>query len=180
MKQKLKTIGDFLSIIFLGLMAFYLAVEVFVPSMTLTIFGFKPYRVITTSMEPFINRGDLVIDTRFDIEQLEQGMIVTFYADVDYNGVKDIVTHYVHSVTGNATDGYIIRTIRANGTTQDPWILSEDDIIGLYLFHIPLVGSLMEFLQSPFGIAIVVIDAVALIAIIMLLSDKSKKPESKG
>lgn len=171
-KNIIKNSGTFLSSVLLGLMAFYLALEIFVPTMTLPIFGFKPYRVITTSMEPVINRGDLVIDGRFDISALQPNDIITFEADVDYDGDRDIVTHYVYSITGNETEGYIIRTIRQAGITADPWILTEDDIIGRYLFHIPFVGYVAEFVQTPLGIVVIVIDGIALVAIILLLSYK--------
>ncbi len=169
-KKLIKNIMTFVSSVVLGLMAFYLALEVFVPTMTLPIFGFKPYRVITTSMEPVINRGDLVIDGRFDIATLQPNDIITFEADVDYDGDKDIVTHYVYSITGNATEGYFIRTIRYAGVTSDPWILEEEDIIGRYLFHIPFVGYVAEFMQTPLGIMVIAMDGIALIAIILIIS----------
>lgn len=174
MKKMINKIASIAMTVVIGILAFYIAVELFVPSMTLSIFGFKPFQVITVSMEPVLNVDDIVIVKRFNIEELEVNDIITFSADVDYNGVKDTVTHYIYSITELPSGDYQIRTIRHNGVTPDPWILAEDDIYGLYSFHIPALGIFANFIRSPFGIAIIIVDIAALLGIIYLLKKAPK------
>lgn len=175
MKKIMNQFGKIAMTIVIGILALYIALEIFVPSMTLSVFGFKPYQVITVSMEPVLHVDDIVIVQRFDIDELEVNDIITFRADVDYNGVKDTVTHYIYSITELPDGEYQIRTIRQNGVTADPWILAEEDILGLYAFHIPALGIFANFIRSPFGVAIIIIDVAALIGILYLLK---KNPQT--
>jgi signal peptidase len=140
--------------------------------MTIKVFGFKPYVVITESMEPVINVNDMVVVRQFDMDEAEVGDIITFNADIDYNGTQEVVTHYIYSITDdNGTT--IIRTNRYFDEDATPipdtWLLTEDDVLGAYWFQIPKLGFLVQFLKSPFGIAAILVNAGVITAIVLLL-----------
>lgn len=179
-KEKSKFIGNIVFIIFAGLLLFYILLEAFLPDMTIKIFQFKPYVVITESMEPVLNVNDMVVVYNVDPDKLEVGDIITFRADIDYNGSKEIVTHYIHSITEDVNGNLEFRTNRYGSTVPDTWKLSEQEIIGVYGFHIGKIGIVLEFLRSPFGIAALGVNVVIIGAIVYIVkSDKKGKMKTE-
>jgi signal peptidase len=156
----------------IGFFLIYIIVQLFLPNMSVKVFGFKPYIVITESMEPVISVNDMVVDRKFKLDKAKEGDIVTFLADIDYNGTKEVVTHYIYSIN-EVNDTAIIRTHRyyAPGETvvPDTWLLSPDDILGTYWFTLPKVGYLTNYLKSPYGIVTIIINIGIISGIVYLV-----------
>lgn len=183
-KEMIKLLGTIFFFIFSGLLILFILLESFLPDTTVKVFQFKPYTVITESMEPVINVGDMAIvtnPTANKLDALEVGDIITFNADIDYNGTKEIVTHYVFSITENSQGDRVIRTNRYGSTTPDPWILSDADVLGVYAFRIPWIGNLVNFIKSPYGIAAIVVNVLVIGGIVYIVKSGKKeelvKPE---
>lgn len=164
--------------VFAGILISYILIEVVLPSQTIKIFQFKPYVVVTESMEPVIKVNDLIIVTNPNLDKLEVGDIITFEADIDYNGTKEVVTHYIYSIETNLQGVRVFQTIRNGGTVPDVWTLTDQDILGTYAFRIPFLGTIINFVKSPFGIAAVSVNVVVIISIIYIIK-VSKKEEIK-
>ncbi|MCF7930394.1 MAG: signal peptidase I [Acholeplasmataceae bacterium] len=164
--------------VFAGILISYILIEVVLPSQTIKIFQFKPYVVVTESMEPVIKVNDLIIVTNPNLDKLEVGDIITFEADIDYNGTKEVVTHYIYSIETNLQGVRVFQTIRNGGTVPDVWTLTDQDILGTYAFRIPFLGTIINFVKSPFGIAAVSVNVVVIISIIYIIK-ASKKEEIK-
>lgn len=180
-KKVYKFIKTILFYIILFLLSMYVVFEIFIPNQTVKVFGFKPYNVMTQSMEPVLNVNDMIIVKNFKVEDLEVDDIITFYADIDYNGEKEIVTHYIYSITEDAPGEYTIRTNRYYSDDQSPvadtWRLNENDVLGLYSFKIPYLGYVTEFFKSPFGIAALVVNAAIITTIVILIKRENKKKD---
>ncbi len=176
-KTTMKTVGTIAFFIFSGLLVLYILLELFVPDMTIKVFQFKPFVVITESMEPVIDVDDMVVVFNPNVDNLVVGDIITFKADIDYNGTKETVTHYIHSITENTDGDRIFRTNRYGSTTPDTWILQEEDIIGVYGFRIPQLGVLINFIKSPFGIAAISVNLIVIGAIVYLVKSGKKHEE---
>jgi len=178
-KKIYKLVKSVLFYIVVAFLSLFIIFEIFMPRQTVKVFGFKPYNVITQSMEPVLNVNDLIIVKNFDVEDLEIDDIITFYADIDYNGEKEIVTHYINSIAQNSEGDYVIRTNRYHDEDEDAivdtWILYEDDVLGLYSFKIPYLGYVTEFFKSPFGIAAIVVNAGIIAAIVILIKREKKE-----
>lgn len=166
-----------------GILVLYIAISIFMPEKTVKVFGFKPYIVITESMEPDIMVFDLIIVKNPKIDELEVDDIITFYADMNYDGEKDVITHYIYSINENDDGDLIFRT---NGyfeneadTFPDYWLLGEDDILGQHALTIPKLGYLVQFVKSPFGIAALVVNAGVIAGIIYLIKKSDVKVEEK-
>ncbi|MFW5841806.1 MAG: signal peptidase I [Bacillota bacterium] len=163
----------------IGILFFYILLEIFMPRQTINIVQVKPFIVVTQSMEPVINVDDLAFVRNVDIDKLEEEDIITFYADINYDGEEEIVTHYIYSIDDNGSGEPVIRTRRyfedEDDIIADTWQLSEEDIIGQYMFKIPKIGVPIRFLQSPFGIAALVVNAAVITGIVILLKEDKKK-----
>ncbi|MBU1143142.1 MAG: signal peptidase I [Firmicutes bacterium] len=176
-KKTMKTVGTIAFFIFSGLLVLYILMELFIPDMTIKVFQFKPFVVITESMEPVIDVDDMVVVFNPNLDKLEVGDIITFKADIDYNGTKETITHYIHTITENNDGDRIFRTNRYGSTVPDTWILRDADIIGVYGFRIPQLGVFINFIKSPFGIAAVSVNLIVIGAIVYLVKSGKKQEE---
>lgn len=182
-RKYIKLISNIVFYVLGFLLIMYILLQAFIPQATIKFFGFKPYNVITISMEPVINKNDLIFVKNPKVENLEVGDIITFEADIDYNLEKEIVTHYIYSIT--IEDGErVFRTARHDkitglpSQTPDIWRLTDDEIIGQYWFRIPKIGLIVSFFQSPFGVATIIVNIIVIGAIIYLVkTDKKGKAE---
>ena len=162
-----------------GVLVLYISIAIFIPDKTVKVFGFKPYVVITNSLEPYINVNDLIIVKKPKIDDLEEEDVITFMADINYDGEKEVVTHYIYSITENNNGDTIIRTHRyfEDGVTVIPdyWVIGADDVLGQYVFKINKLGYIVQFLKSPFGIAAVVVNVGVAAGIVYLIKKGDPK-----
>ncbi len=119
----------------LALAALVIVAGLLVYAWSVGIMFWKPYAIVTGSMEPTLNRGDLVILEK--PRDIQVGDIITYR----YKGVP--VTHrvidVVGTVVGETPDGYYITKGDANAQ-PDPYKVRPDDIIGEVRYRLPLLG----------------------------------------
>jgi len=133
------------------------------------------------SMEPIIMTGDLVvIDSSVNLDDLLPGDIIAVDPGVDVNGdgINDVIVHYLDSVT--TVDG--VREYRTKpeiSDDQDPWILTDEDIIGIYVLKISKVGSFLMFAQSTFGKIVLIADVLVIYALFEIIFADDKKNKNK-
>ena len=103
-KHLMKKIGNIVFYIFASILLMFIVLELFLPSKTMDILGFKGFVVVSPSMEPKIKVNDLVIVTKVEETDLEIGQIITFYTYLPTNSIdneghtiykKSKVTHYL-------------------------------------------------------------------------------------
>jgi signal peptidase len=111
------------------------------------VFGYRTMTMLTGSMAPEINPGDVTVTTPLAVDSIRTGMIVSYHIPVDDHHV---VTHRVVSVE-HGTDGTV--TIQTKGDANnaaDPWkaTLSGDTAYQVRAV-IPHLGRVIEALRSP-------------------------------
>src|SRR3954470_14592829 len=82
------------------------------------VFGYRTMTMLTGSMAPAIDPGDVVVTTPLDVSDVSEGMIISYHIPVDDHRV---VTHRVIDVT-HASDGTV--TVHTQGDANadpDPW-----------------------------------------------------------
>jgi signal peptidase I len=136
------------------------------------------YVIGSDSMEPVIMVGDVVIiDTTYDLDELHEGDIIAFYADIRQNGTIVVVVHYLYSIT--EVDG--IRTFKTKpeiSDSTDPWELVDADIVGLHVLTVPKVGPILLFAQSTIGRIVIIGDIVLIYLVLEMFKPKKKKATS--
>lgn len=117
-----------------------------------TIIRYRFYTVLTNSMEPIIPTYSLVCVKRFkedEVINLSSQQIITFNAN--RFGKNIVITHRFNKTEIDENGDTIYRT-NAEGTDNlDVYKTKRNDLIGTYIFHIPLIGKFILFLQSKFG-----------------------------
>ena len=115
-----------------------------------------PFIVLTDSMDPVIKAGDMIICTKVDDKTtLKKGDIITFF-DPAGTGLS-VVTHRIDEdpiVTESGKLEFI--TKGDNNNTQDIYPVSEDKVIAVYKFRIPILGRVSLFMSTTPGLIICV------------------------
>ena len=139
---------------------------------------YEHYVIRTNSMEPVINVNDIVfIDSSVSTDDLQVEDIVAVKADINNDGTKEVVVHYLYSI--DETNGVKTYQTHPYGIdTPDRWTVSEADIIGIYSFKIPKIGMLLMFAQSTIGRIVLIADLFIIFYLIDIVS-KSKKNEDE-
>lgn len=161
-----KIIGYTLFFIVFGYILFYSVFNLIKPNLTTKFLGFKPYVILTQSMEPKIKPNDVVITVKHDFEDLKSGDIITF---VDPKS-KKVVTHYFdrYDATTDNSEGLYIRTKNNKGV--DIWKIDNYHYIGKVSTIIPSFGLFFKFFQSPIGIFLFIVIVAIIIAIFVVVS----------
>lgn len=122
-----------------------------------SVLGFTPLTVVSGSMSPGIETGDMVI-IRKGNKNIKPGDIVTYRLE------NVLVTHRVKYISdANAAEVFITKG-DANGI-PDFKTVERSQILGKYMFRIPMGGYLKASLRGLNGILIIV--GLILIAIMI-------------
>ena len=119
----------------------------------------KYYVVMTDSMYPVISTNSLVYTKAYDFNQLKEGDIISFYADVNLDTKKEVIIHYFDSYE-KINDEVFIRTKKIDSKNLDSWKITKNDFIGIYFFKVPKIGKLIRYLISPLGIVNIILGII--------------------
>jgi signal peptidase len=174
----LKNIGNIIGWVVIFVLAGYIIINTFLPQYSIPIFGFKAVTVESDSMTGKFEIGDLVFITRVDEENLKEYDIITFNIDYNNDGKKDYVTHYFSSWVNDAHLAFKTRNEKSG--LLDNWVISRDELVGSYVFHIQFVGHIINFIQSPIGLATIGVNIIIIGVIIYLVKvDKKNKKDTE-
>lgn len=126
-----------------------------------SISGIFPMIVLTDSMQPEINGGDLIIGHTIDAADVKVGDVISFF-DPAGNGTS-VVTHRVTQVLDEGGE-LSFRTRGDNNNAEDQFAVPADRLIGIYQRRIPGAGHLAMFMQTTAGFVICVIVPLVLFA----------------
>lgn len=177
MRDILENVKLVISMTIIGAILLYIGTTIFMPDMTIKIFRVQPFIIVTESMEPVYNVNDVVVATTFNIDEAEVGDVITFKADIDYNGTLEVITHYIYEIDRSG-DEAIIRTNRhfdeGETITPDTWLIPASDVLGTISFHVPYLGLLIGFVKSIYGMVIIGVNII-IFGAVKFLNNKAKK-----
>ena len=113
--------------------------------------GKFPMIVLTDSMYPVIEAGDLIICNTAEADEIRVNDVISFY-DPMGSGTS-VVTHRVLEIV--TEDGEIsFRTKGDNNNAEDTALVPADNLIGIYQSRIAMVGHVAMFMQTTPGLIV--------------------------
>ena len=116
--------------------------------------GFTPLSVVSDSMAPTFQAGDLILIRSCDPASLKEGDIVTFHTII--NNEFALNTHRIAEIQGQA-DARSYVTKGDNNDIADIHMITDGDIVGKYVARLPHFGRVVEFLSSSMGFLLVIV-----------------------
>lgn len=134
-----------------------------------SVFGYKPFMVLSGSMESEILKGDLIITKIVDPETLKVDDIIAFR---DNEGT--VTTHRIIDIVEIEGVTYFV-TKGDNNNSQDQNLVEFEDVEGIYIKRIPGIGNAMNSLADPNTIIIVVLGVTVIFAVGFMINSKKEK-----
>ncbi len=111
------------------------------------VFGYRTATMLTGSMSPGINPGDIVIDTQQPVSKVAIGQIITYQIPVEDHRVE---SHRVIWVGHDSTGHVLIRTKGDANPIADPWTATlGDGPVWRVRGVIPMAGKAIRALRTP-------------------------------
>lgn len=117
-----------------------------------SMFGYSYYNILTTSMQSTIPQGSFILVKQTPGEELQVGDDITFFKNEN-----TIVTHRIIGIQANYEDSgqYGFRTQGTDNPAPDQEITYEGNVIGKVVFHIPMLGFVLEYIANNIWIVVI-------------------------
>jgi signal peptidase len=129
--------------------------------------GYQTSTMLTGSMAPLINPGDVVVTVDTPASELNVGDVITYHIPVDDHRVE---THRIIDITRSADGTTTVRTKGDANNGADPWAAT---LIGSHAdrhaFTVPYLGHAIRALREPMMLNTLMYGAPAA-AVLMLLT----------
>jgi signal peptidase I len=130
--------------------------------------GYRTMTMLTASMAPEIDPGDVTIVTPIKVSEVTEGMVITYHKPIDDHS---LVTHRVVSVETAGNGSVTVQTKGDANEAIDPWTAAlEGDTAYEVRAVIPELGHLIQALRAPVVTQVLLYGAPALLAGWLLLS----------
>ena len=135
--------------------------------------GLQVFNVISGSMEPTYSVGDLLYVKTVDPDSVRVGDPITFVLN------EDLVVA-THRVVGIDKENRQFTTKGDANGTEDAAPVHFNNLIGVPVFAIPLLGYVSAYIQSPPGMYVAIGLGIILLAVVFLPDVFKKKAETNG
>lgn len=130
--------------------------------------GYQTSTMLTGSMAPLINPGDVVVSTKTPTAELKIGDIITYNIPVQDHRVE---THRIATLTRNASGTTTVTTKGDANNGPDPWTaVLTDNYVYTTTAVIPHLGDGIRALRDPMVRTILLYGAPAVIVTALLIS----------
>ncbi len=111
------------------------------------LFGYRTMTMLTGSMAPYINPGDVTVVTPLPPADITPGMIISYHIPVEDHRV---VSHRVIDVTRSPSGAITMQTKGDANPGNDPWTATLDgDTAYRVRGIVPMLGTAIRFLRTP-------------------------------
>ena len=118
--------------------------------------GYKPFIVLSGSMETAINIGDLIIVKDVNPKNIKPNDIITFKKD------NVVISHRVVEIQNNEGTSIRFKTKGDNNNVADDFTVNINEIEGIFVNKIPGVGNFLLLLSKPMGLVLVILIIIIL------------------
>jgi signal peptidase I len=127
------------------------------------------------SMEPTYHTGDLVVSLR--LPSYQNGDIVSYLVPKGQPGAGGRVIHRIFSID-NSSGSTAYTTKGDNNPSVDPWHFGNGDVLGMALFSIPAMGSVLGGASNPIVIGLVA--GILVMLLVLRIGSAPKKRRHRG
>ncbi len=176
--QILKKTASIVTYILLGVICVILVSVVFSRFLgkNPSIFGYQFNVIITPSMQPEINVGDVIISKNYTGQKLEAGSVITYYGEVGEYADK-YITHKIRSVD---EEKQTLVTYGIAVGRDDPTI-SFDQVESLFVRKSAVLTFIYSIISNPIAfVCLVIIPIVAMISMEIFNIVKEVKEEKQA
>lgn len=130
--------------------------------------GYQTSTMLTGSMAPLINPGDVVVTVPTPITDIKVGDIICYHIPVEDQRVE---THRITEITPTADGGVAVQTKGDANNGIDPWVATlSGKTVDKQIATVPYMGNAIRALREPMVLNTLMYGAPAILVIGMLAS----------
>lgn len=142
------------------------------------IFGYHTLTMLTGSMAPLINPGDVVVTMPVPASEIKVGDIITYHIPVEDQRVE---THRVTDLSTNTDGSIIVQTKGDANDGVDPWLATiSAPTVDRHVATVPHVGQAIRALRQPVIMNTLMYGVPAVLVVTMLVGIWRKNPDEKS
>ncbi|MBR2246958.1 MAG: signal peptidase I [Bacilli bacterium] len=176
----MKTFKKILKVLGICLLVIILAINISIilqaksnPNKVPSIFGYKPFIVLSGSMESEIQVGDLVLVKEVDTSTLKENDIIAF------RDKEDVVTTHRITKVIDGKDGMKSFVTKGDANNAEDGEINSTQVEGLYQKRFPKLGNAVMFIQKPVGFAVVVLSIFIVCLLVFMFQNRRINKEIK-
>ncbi|MFF2296776.1 signal peptidase I [Arthrobacter sp. NPDC058127] len=140
------------------------------------VLGYQTSTMLTGSMSPLINPGDVVVTVPVAVQNLKVGDIITYHIPVEDQRVE---THRIIDLTINNQGTATVRTKGDANNGPDPWTATlAGGQVDRQVFTVPYLGNAIRALRDPVVLKVLMYGAPAALVLLLLASIWRKNPDA--
>lgn len=143
----------------------------------ISFFDFRLFTVITGSMEPKYNVGDVLVAKAIDVNEIKIGDTIS-YLGSSGSFKNKVVTHEVVDIEKDVDGKYIFHTQGINNLIEDP-IVYEDQLYGKVIYKTVILSFIYKVISTNIGMFIFVVIPILYIVSSELLTFMLEKADKK-
>lgn len=118
----------------------------------INLFGYRSFVILTGSMEPNLNPGDMIFTKKVEKNNLKNGDIITFLT----TGTTSTTTHRIVNIINQDGKTYY-QTKGDNNSSIDTDLVPFENVVGTMNFRISKIGKIVMGISSTGCIALILI-----------------------
>jgi signal peptidase I len=134
--------------------------------------GWRALTVVSGSMEPALNVGDVVVARQIPAGHAQPGQVVTFS---DPSRAKKLITHRVRSVSVVGDTARFVTRGDAN-TGVERWSIAADGTVGLVERRVPKIGYVAVYARTRIGMLALLLPLLVIAALELVALWRPPKP----
>lgn len=142
------------------------------------VLGYQTSTMLTGSMAPLINPGDVVVSVPKPVSSLKTGDIITYGIPVEDHRVE---THRIIEIVRNGDVTTAVRTKGDANNGADPWTAAlQGGTVHVHAATIPHLGTAIRALREPVLLQSLMYGAPGVLVTMVLLAIWKKKPSANN
>lgn len=140
-------------------------------------FNYRMFSVISPSMEPKYNIGDVLISKEIKPENIKVGDTIS-YLGAKGSFMGKVITHQVVSIEKDTEGKYSFHTQGLTNLVEDP-IVSEEQLYGKVMYKAQILSFIYKIISTSFGLFICILIPLLYIIGSEILSFLLEKEEKR-
>ena len=143
----------------------------------ISFFDYRMFTVVTGSMEPKYNIGDILIAKERDPSEIKIGDAISYVASRDE--IKgNVVTHEVVNITKDENGHYLFHSKGLTNLIEDP-VVHEEQLFGVVVYKTKLLSFVKKIVSTDIGMILFIIIPILYIIVSEMVAFLIEKEEKR-
>ncbi len=143
----------------------------------LSLFNYRMFSVVSGSMAPRYNVGDVLISKEVKPSDIKIGDTISYLGNSgDFYG--KVITHEVVGIEKDANGKYFFRSRGLTNIVEDPIVL-EDQLYGVVVYKTLILSTIYKIISTSIGFYILIIVPIIGIIIFEIVATLIEKEEKR-